>query len=147
MALYLRTALVGWMTVIGSAAALAQPSSSLGHVVDVVGTVTLTAGDGAQFPAAGARLVLTCRSAPQRVEIANGDGAYRFRAVPAVGCAISTDLQGFGSQTKSIQAAGDLYFHLDVEALAAGLTVRAGSPPAALGACSGLRERQRREER
>jgi hypothetical protein len=134
---WLLAAIVGWMTSIGGAPALAQPLHLRQEVVDVVGVVTLTAGDGAQFSGAGARLVMRCRSESRaRVEIADGEGAYRFGGVPAVGCVVSTELQGFGSQTKRVRAgdAADLHFHLDVKPLAAAVTARGTATPAALPA-------------
>jgi hypothetical protein len=130
-------AIVSWMNLIGGAPALAQVLPSRHDVVDVVGAVTLTAGDGAQFPGAGVRLVLRCRSESRaRVEIADRDGAYRFGGVPTVGCVVSTDLQGFGSQTKPVRVgdAADLHFHMDVRPLAAAITVRGTATPAALPA-------------
>jgi hypothetical protein len=130
-------AIVSWMNLIGGAPALAQVLPSRHDVVDVVGAVTLTAGDGAQFPGAGVRLVLRCRSESRaRVEIADRDGAYRFGGVPTVGCVVSTDLQGFGSQTKPVRVgdAADLQFHMDVRPLAAAITVRGTATPAALPA-------------
>ena len=62
---------------IGGATALAQPLHSRQDVVDAAGVVTLTAGDGAQFPGAGVRLgfLAAAQESRVRVEIADGEGA------------------------------------------------------------------------
>ena len=97
-----------------------------GQVANVGGEVTLTAADGATFPAAGVRLILNCESQPvPRVEISDERGAFRFESVRADGCTIVTDLQGFSSASATIKAgeAAGLRFHLEVEPIFTSLTV------------------------
>jgi hypothetical protein len=121
---------VVWM-IVGTAAVQAQPSFARDTAVAVAGTVTVTAADGAQVPADGARLLLSCRSESQpRIEIANADGAYRFVDAPSAGCVLSTALQGFRTQTKGVPGvdATELHFHLEIEPLPASGTVRGTSP-------------------
>ena len=98
----------------------------------VTGRVTLTAADEATFPGAGVRLVLACAPEPHvRVAIANERGEYRFDAVPAAGCTITTELQGFRPSTAVLSGTGDadLDFHLEVEPILSGLRVKTGVLP------------------
>jgi len=122
----LRLALFLWMLAFG----LASVAIAQGHVVEqvasVTGRVALTAADGAKSSAAGVRLILNCEAEPlPRVEISDEQGAFRFERVPADGCTISTDLQGFRSATAAVKArqVAELQFHLEVEPVFASVTV------------------------
>ena len=113
---------------------LASVAMALGHAVEetssVTGRVTLTAANGVKSPAAGVQLNLTCEAEPQlRVEISDQQGAFRFERVPAEGCTISTDLQGFRSESAAItpRPAAELRFHLEVEPIFASVTVTGGA--------------------
>jgi hypothetical protein len=106
-------------------AAVAQEKESAGSA-DVVGNVTLRVAGGATIPAAGVRLTLTCEPGrTSRVEISDTGGAFRFENVPADGCDVVTDLQGFRSERAAVKAAeaGALQIGLEVEPIFAGLTV------------------------
>ena len=116
-----------WMAPFG----LASVAMAQGEIVaSVAGSVTLTAADGATFPAAGVRLILNCESqALTQVETSDERGAFRFESVRAEGCTIVTDLQGFKAVKATIKG-GDvagLQFHLQVEPLLVGVTVTGGN--------------------
>ena len=123
-----------WMAPFGLASvAMAEgevDGKVVGDVASVAGRVTLTAADGATFPAAGVRLILNCEAQGlTRVETSDERGAFRFENVRAEGCTIVTDLQGFRSMTATIKG-GDLaglQFHLQVEPLLVGVTVTGGN--------------------
>ena len=78
-----------------------------GDAASVAGRVTLTAADGATFPAAGVRLILNCEpEGITRVEISDERGTFRFESVRAEGCTMVTDLQGFRSGEDPDQGRG-----------------------------------------
>jgi hypothetical protein len=112
----------------------ARPAHALGPLIgqlsSVAGSVSLTDADGATFAAAGVRLILKCASEPlPRFEISDEAGAFRFERVPGIGCAISTDLQGFRSDTAAVEPphTTHLRFHLEVVPAAASVTVTGGA--------------------
>jgi hypothetical protein len=130
----------------------AMPVQGLGPAVEhlpvVAGRVSLVAADGAVFHGGGVRLILTCTSEPlPRVEISDEAGAFRFERVPAAGCAITTDLQGFRSETAAVEPAHPrhLWFHLEVAPAATSVTVTGGA--AADGAVTGDAPRDRKRVR
>ena len=117
--------------VVGFAAVTMAQTPAQGEDVEagVGGDVTLTAADGTTVPASGVRLILHCAAEPsERLEISDEAGAFRFERVPAAGCAISTNLQGFRSETAAIETArtADLRFRLEVDPVFASVTVTGG---------------------
>ena len=120
LALWLCAALFGLASV-----ATAQ-ETVVEQIASVAGEVILTAADGSTFPGAGVRLILSCESERlSRVEISDKRGAFRFLSVPANGCTVVTDLQGFRSAKAAIKAgkAAGLRFHLKVDPIFTGITV------------------------
>jgi hypothetical protein len=99
------------------------------EVTSVVGAVTLTAADGADFLAAGVRLIVTCESERfQQIAISDDEGMFRLERLPPRGCTLVTELQGFRSASAEIQAGQTrLQFHLEVEPIGTGVTIT-GAP-------------------
>jgi hypothetical protein len=129
LALFLAFSL--WLAPFGLASVAMTQEKLVGEIASIAGGVTLTAADGASFPAAGVRLILNCESERlPRVEISDERGAFRFESVPADGCTIVTDLQGFSSRKAAIKAGAppEVQFHLETEPIFAGVTVTAGAP-------------------
>jgi hypothetical protein len=99
----------------------------------VVGTVTLTATDGATFAGEGARVTLACAAdAMTRTEVSDEHGAFRFLGVPVDTCVIEADVQGFAAQTMRVVTAADEVAQTDLRLRIAPLRVGvslAGSVP------------------
>src|SRR5882762_2817088 len=109
------------------ATAGASPSAT------IVGTVTLTAADGSTVAGDGVRVVLACGTdRTTRTEVADDDGAFRFLNVPADGCSIEADVQGFAAQPVTV-VTGDQAFvavdiHLGIAPLRVGVNVGGTAP-------------------
>jgi len=141
--------IVAWALVLGVVNAALAQSAAPGdeQLAEIAGEVTLTAADGTTFPAGGVRLSLKCTSDPlPRLETSDQTGAFRFAGVPAIGCRLSTDLQGFRSETAEIDtaSAADLRFRLEVDPVFAAVTVTGGPAAHIRAACRALREAARR---
>jgi Carboxypeptidase regulatory-like domain len=119
----------------------------------IVGTVTLTAADGAAFPGEGARVMLACPAdGTARTEVSDEHGAFRFRDAPVDSCSIQAELQGFVGQPVGVVTAArrvvgtDL--HLGIAPLRAGVNVAGTGPvPAPSPLARSCRSDGRRLER
>jgi hypothetical protein len=95
----------------------------------VTGVVSVPAPDGQPFVVPGVTLTLTCGRAEPKVEISNERGEFRFVDVPAGGCSLTAELQGFQTATTTVTpSAGETSttaIQLGLEALHEEITVRA----------------------
>ena len=90
----------------------------------IVGTVTLTAADGATFPGEGARVTLTCPvDGTTTTEVSDERGAFRFQNVPLDRCSIQADVQGFAAQPISIVTAAEQLVACDLQLAVAPMRV------------------------
>jgi hypothetical protein len=88
-----RTVLIAATVTLLSAVSAA---ASGGPGATIVGTVTLTAADGAAFSGEGARVTLACAAdGTTRTEVSDDHGGFRFLDVPVDSCSIEADVQGF----------------------------------------------------
>jgi hypothetical protein len=99
----------------------------------IVGTVTLTAADGGEFPGEGARVTLACPAdGTTRTEVSDQRGAFHFQDVPVDSCSIQADVQGFVGQPVGVVTAAEQVvgtdLHLGIAPLRAGVNV-AGTGP------------------
>lgn len=110
---------------------LGFPSASAAQVptTAVAGVVSVPAPDGPPFVVPGVTLTLTCGSGEPKVETSNERGEFRFVDVPAGGCAVAAELQGFKTATGEVAvtagATSVLDLHLGLETLHEEVTVRA----------------------
>jgi hypothetical protein len=107
----------------------------------VSGIVSLPSPDGQPMVVPGVTLTLTCPGGEPRSDVSNDLGRFRFADVPAGGCSVVAELQGFRAAVKAVAVkpgeAADLALRLDIEALHEEVNVSAspdtvdGSPIAA----------------
>ena len=128
------------LIVLSGTARAQQPSAA------VAGTVSVTAPDGQSMFLPGVTLTLTCPGAPERKEVSNEQGAFRFDNVSAGSgeCAIVADLEGFRSSTRTLTLkTGDsaaVALELGLDTLQEDVTVRGNADaPAAWSAPAGRR--------
>ena len=97
-------------------------SAAGGPLAEVLGAITLTAADGATFPAAGTRITVRC-AADDVVRFVDADenGAFRFTNLPPDTCSIATDLQGFEPATATVVTAAGMATALDLHLVPARL--------------------------
>jgi xanthine dehydrogenase accessory factor len=117
------------VTALGSASVVAASASAT-----IVGTVTLTAADGATAAGDGARVLLACGTdATTRAEVADDNGAFHFVNVPVDSCSIEADVQGFVGQPVTIVTAAEQVAEIDLDLgispLRAGVNVAGPLPP------------------
>ena len=150
-----RTVLIAATVILLSAVSAA---ASGGPSATIVGTVTLTAADGATFSGEGARVTLACAAVgTTRAAVSDKHGAFRFLNVPVDSCSIEADVQGFAAPpVMVVTAAGRMVvsdLHLGIAPVRVGVTV-GGAPsvqePKMLGRSCGpgagrRLERSRRE--
>ncbi|PYR78499.1 MAG: hypothetical protein DMF86_05655 [Acidobacteria bacterium] len=128
-AFVLRCASVFLILLSGTARAQ-QPSAT------VAGTVSVTAPDGQSMFLPGVTLTLTCPGAPERKEVSNEQGAFRFDNVSAGSgvCAIVADLEGFRSSSRTLTLKGGdraaVALELGLDTLQEDVTVRGNADAA-----------------
>jgi hypothetical protein len=118
-------------------AAALVPASAIGGVrpsATIVGTVTLTAGDGASFAGEGARVTLACAGdATTRTEVSDEHGRFRFANVPVDRCSIEAAVQGFVAPPVRVVTAADQVvgtdLHLGIVPLRVGVNAGGTVPP------------------
>ena len=108
--------------------AAASPTAFVGPRATIVGTVTLTAADGATFSGEGARVTLACAAdGTTRTEVSDEHGVFRFLNVPVDSCSIEADMQGFVAPSVAVVTAADEIvgadLHLVIAPLRVGVTV------------------------
>src|SRR5882724_5419034 len=103
-------------------ALLQAPGAAAQSATGVVsGTVSLPSPDGQPVLVPGVTLSLTCTGADGRSDLSNETGQFRFADVPAGGCSIVAELQGFKSAVQALIVkpgeTADVALRLDVDAL------------------------------
>ena len=102
----------------------------------VMGTVTLTDATGAVLTAPGVQVTLTCATATDpRHAVSDDAGGFSFTDVSPDNCSMTTDLQGFASDTAHMTVRGGdatmVALHLVAVPVRAGLLVAGvGGKPA-----------------
>src|ERR1700722_10105648 len=120
-----RTVLIAATVILLSAVSAA---ASGGPSATIVGTVTLTAADGATFSGEGARVTLACAGdGTTRTEVSDDHGGFRFLNVPVDRCSIEADVQGFVAPSVEVVTGADgmvaADLHLVIAPLRAGVIV------------------------
>src|SRR5882724_9402335 len=103
-------------------ALLQAPGAAAQSATGVVsGTVSLPSPDGQPVLVPGVTLSLTCTGADGRSDLSNETGQFRFADVPAGGCSVVAELQGFKSAVQALIVkpgeTADVTLRLDVDAL------------------------------
>jgi hypothetical protein len=102
----------------------------------VSGTVSLPAPDGQTVVVPGVTLSLTCAGMEPRNDISNELGQFRFPDLPAGGCSIVAELQGFKSAVRAVAVksgeTADVALRLDLDALHVEVNVVGSQDPGAV---------------
>jgi hypothetical protein len=99
----------------------------------VMGTVTLTDATGAVLAAPGVQVTLTCSTATDpRYAVSDDSGGFSFTDVSPDDCSMTTDLQGFASDSAQMVVRGGEAMMVALHLVA--VPVRAGLFVAGVGA-------------